>query len=477
MNKTKQKLYPKGGVREILVVALPMFISQSFDTAMIFIDRLFLSKLGPEYMAAAMGGGLTAFMMMSFSLGLTSYTTALVAQYFGANKARSCGLVVTQAFIFSLIAYVPLLVFKVFGHWLFEFIGIDQNQIGLQKSYFDILMYGSIFSLFRNCLSCYFSGIGRTRIVTISSFIAMLVNISLNYILIFGKFGFQSMGITGAAIGTVVGGFVGFLILLIAYLNKNNDLEFAISETFKFNKEVFKKLLQFGSSQGFEMFLNILAFNALVLTFHSYGIAAATASTIVFNWDLVSFVPLIGIEIAVTSMVGRFMGARDPETAHKSVISGLKIAFCYSSIMLVLFLFFPVMLVDVFRPEQFDLAFEHAAVKAVFMLRVTFLYVFAESVFVVFTGALRGAGDTFWTMVLSVFLHWTMFITSFILIKVIHLPIETVWITVVLIFMATSLIIYLRYRSGKWKHLSVVTEQPNVSAINGFHEIDGTTPA
>ena len=75
----------------MIALALPMVVSQACDTVMIFTDRLFLSRLSPELMNAAMGGGLTAFMMMTFFLGLTGYATALVAQYFGRegkNTAR-----------------------------------------------------------------------------------------------------------------------------------------------------------------------------------------------------------------------------------------------------------------------------------------------------------------------------------------------------------------------------------------------------
>lgn len=471
MKKISNNFSAHGGMKELLIVALPMFISQSFDTAMIFTDRIFLAKLGTQFMSAAMAGGLTAFMMISFFLGLTSYTTALVAQYLGAGQPKKCGLVVTQAFIFSFAAYIPLLIFRSLGPWFFHFIGIEEQQLIHQEIYFNILMYGAIFTLLRNSLSCFFSGIGRTKVVTISSFIAMLVNIFFNYILIFGKFGFPALGIKGAAIGTVLGGLTSFSILFFAYIHKKYAKEFSLGKTIKFDKNVFGKLLRFGSSQGAEMFLNILAFNALVLTFHSCGLSDAAASTIVFNWDMVAFVPLIGIEIAVTSMVGRYMGSKNPDTAHKSVLSGLKIACCYSALMLILFLFLPKLLVGMFSPRQPDIIFQQAAPKAVFMLKVVFLYVFAESVFIVFTGALRGAGDTFWTMIISVILHWAMFVAAFILIKMFQIKIELVWITVVTIFVVFSCFIYLRYKSGKWKNLTVISDEEVSLVMDGFHEV------
>jgi MATE family multidrug resistance protein len=296
---------------------------------MIFVDRLFLARLNPELMNAAMGGGLTVFMMMSFFLGLTSYTTALVAQYLGAGRKKMCGLALTQAVIFSLIAYLPILAGRPFAYWLFDVMGVSPGQMGPQKIYFNILIYGAVISLWRTNLSCFFSGIGRTRVVTIASFIAMIVNVVSNYGLIYGKWGLPALGIRGAAFGTLAGGLTALVVLAVCYLRKQNVSEFHLKESFRFDAGVFKKLLKFGTSTGLEMFLNILAFNATVLVFHSQGLVTATAATIVFNWDMVSFVPLLGVEISVTSLVGRFIGARRPETAHQSVLSGLKVAFAY----------------------------------------------------------------------------------------------------------------------------------------------------
>ena len=82
-------------MRELLAIALPMVISQTCDTIMMFTDRLFLSRLGPEQMNASMAGGLTCFVMMTFFLGLTGYSTALVAQYLGAGRKDRCATATT----------------------------------------------------------------------------------------------------------------------------------------------------------------------------------------------------------------------------------------------------------------------------------------------------------------------------------------------------------------------------------------------
>ena len=101
---------------------------------------------------------------------------------------------------------------------------------------------------------------------------------------------------------------------------------YGVREGFVFDRQLMTKLLRFGSPSGAEFFLNLLGFNLLVMTFHSYGVVAATAMTITFNWDLVSFIPLVGVGIAVTSLVGRYIGAGKPDLAHRATMSGVKLA-------------------------------------------------------------------------------------------------------------------------------------------------------
>ncbi|MBF0478028.1 MAG: MATE family efflux transporter [Candidatus Omnitrophica bacterium] len=466
----KIKSLPKpGGIMEMLAVALPMLVSMTCDTIMIFTDRLFLSKLEPEMMNASMGGGLTVFMMMSFFVGLTGYSTALVAQYLGAGQKKNCPMVISQAVIVSCAAYLPILFCRPLAHQMFRLMGVSSQQLFYQNVYFDILLYGAIITLLRNSLSCFFSGIGRTRIVMIASFTAMLVNAILNYILIFGKLGLPAMGIRGAALGTLMGGASGFFILVFAYFSKNNSAEFDLAHSFKFDFSIMKKLLRFGSSPGLELFLNILAFNAMVMVFHAQGLVTATASTIMFNWDMVSFVPLLGIEIAVTSMVGRYMGARNPYIANQSAMSGLKVGLVFSTIILILFVGFPHLLINVFRPAGSNVIFIKSIPMALYMIRVASLYIMVEALFIVFIGALRGAGDTFWAMCISVTLHWAMVLVVAVALKVFKQTPEAAWTYMVVIFIGFSFIVYWRYRIGHWRNIKVVEIEPVPIISNGFH--------
>ena len=101
------KFKKQGDVKDVLVVALPMLMSMSFDTFMTFIDRLFLSKLGPAEMNAALGGGAVQLALTMFFTGAISYTTAMVAQRLGAKKKWDCARVFMQSVYLSVGAAHP----------------------------------------------------------------------------------------------------------------------------------------------------------------------------------------------------------------------------------------------------------------------------------------------------------------------------------------------------------------------------------
>jgi multidrug resistance protein, MATE family len=446
----------QGGIREMISIALPMVVSFACDTVMIFTDRFLLSQLGPTMMNAALGGGVSFYMLITFMFGLTGYTTALAAQYLGARLKENCSKVAAQAGILIVLAWPVIVLLRVPASELFTLMGVSEAQIMPQNIYFRILAIGSVATLLRHCLASFFSGIGNAKIVMVASLIAMLINILASYTLIFGYFGFPEMGIAGAAYGTIFASFCACLILAGVYFSKTIRTEYSVMQSFAFRWEIMKKLLRYGYPAGVEMFLAVTAFNFMVMTFHSTDPANATAASIMLNWDMMTYIPLMGIEIGVTSLVGRYMGAGRSDIAHQSTMSGVKIGLVYASLMFVMFMFFPRGLATIFEPESTSRAFDQALPSAIYMLRLICLYLMSEIVFVVFVGALRGAGDTLWAMSYSIVLHWFLAITLFVMLRGFHTSIETGWTTVIALFLVLSTVVVFRYHGGKWKLLRIV---------------------
>ncbi|MEN6370543.1 MAG: MATE family efflux transporter [Armatimonadota bacterium] len=465
-------VHSPGSIRELLVIALPMMASSVCETVMTFTDRLFLSKLGSAQMNAALCGGLTSFLLKTFFLGLIGYGTALVAQFLGSGKKKNCSVVVTQTAIIAVIAYPIVLLAAPLARAFFSASGIAPEQLVPQTLFFNILIYASIIGLLQQVFGCFFSGIGRTRIVMIASVVAMTVNVGVNYVLVLGHFGVHSLGIRGSAYGTITGGICSLLILAAAYFFGGTHKEYGVKDSFKLDFDVMRKLLKFGYPAGLEFFLNLAAFNGMVMLFDAQGQLVATAATVTFNWDMVAFIPLVGIEIAVTSLVGRYMGARQPDTAHVSAMSGIKVGSIYSIAMLIMFLAVPNTLVNIFRPEVNDTIFTQAMPLTLFMVRLVAVYVLSEAVMVAFTGALRGAGDTFWAMSISVTLHWLMVGVLFVMFKKMHTSAELAWVALVTWMLLFTFVFYLRYRSGKWREIKLIHDPGTdmVPVHEGFHE-------
>ncbi|MBN1307530.1 MAG: MATE family efflux transporter [Chitinispirillaceae bacterium] len=439
-----------GGAAELIAIAAPLVVSYACETVMMFTDRLFMSRVSGAHMAATMGGGLTSFTFTTFFMGILGYATAMVAQNLGAKRKAVCPVVTTQALIVALVAY-PLMVVSIpLGYRIFDIAGINALQVKPQRTYFTIMMLGSIIPLLRTALGNFFSGIGRTRIIMIAASITMMCNVGLNYVLIFGKMGLPALGIRGAAIGTLIAGTLGLVIEAAAYVQTAIMREFDTVRSFHFDKKLMGELLHLGYPAGLEMLLNLVAFTTLVTTFHSCGPAVAAAITITFSWDMVSFVPMIGLHIAVTSLTGRYFGAWELPTVYRSAWSGMKLSALYSCLLMIVYLFFPGPLVNLFLPETgTDLS--NVRETALFMVRLISFYLFCDGALQVFGGALRGVGDTFWVMAASVTMHWTFTLLAIIMLKALHFDAKTTWVAVIIVFFFYGPIFLLRFRSGRWE--------------------------
>jgi MATE family multidrug resistance protein len=378
--------------------------------------------------------------------------------------------VVTQALIFCVCIYPLVLAARPLAYAVFSAMHLDPAQLEPQKLYFDIILWGALLPLFRGCLAAFFSGIGRTSVVMAASATALVVNAVVNYVLIFGHLGLPALGIRGAAIGALIGSASGLAVMLTVYLRHKTRCEFSVLHSLRFDRETAGKLLRYGAPTGLEFFSGFTAFNVIVLIFHSCGDVVATAATIMLNWDMVSFVPLIGFEIAVTSMVGRFMGARKPDSAHRAVISGMNLGQIYSLVIILLFLLAPGALVRVFCPQgdSPNPIFSEAEPIAVVMLRLAAIYVLTNAAFVVFIGALRGAGDTFWAMNVAIGAHWVMVGALALTLKVWKFPAVAGWLSIIGVFLLFFGLVYHRYRQGKWRSLRIVETVPAAAvAISG----------
>jgi MATE family multidrug resistance protein len=444
------KRFSPATLRELLRLSLPMVVSQGAFAVMVFTDRLFMSYIDAAHIAAALGGGVAAFFCFSLFMGLITYGNALVAQYHGSGQLAKCPLVATQGVLIAMGSTPLLLLMAYFGASAFGMIGHDPAQVPLEQVFFRILMTGSVFTLIKASLASYFSGIGRTRVVMIADLLGVALNIPLAWILIFGKFGFPALGIAGAALGTVIATVLSIGIFLCFYLSEEHQRRFHVAESFRLDRGIMRRYFRLGMPSGLETFMNVSCFNLFLLLFQSYGVVQGAAMAIVFNWDMFSFIPMIGLNIGVMSLIGRFVGAGKMERANQVIASGFIAALSYSGLLAVVFLVFRVSLVDVFDTHEAN--FAEIRELASYMMIGLVTYMLADATILIAGGALRGAGDTRWIMVTSTTVHWLMLLAQYLVIVVFGYGPRVSWWVFVSMLITLALLYLGRLFGSTWRH-------------------------
>jgi MATE family multidrug resistance protein len=303
----------------------------------------------------------------------------------------------------------------------------------------------------RHALGCFFIGLGKTRIVMASTLLGLVATLFLSYGLTFGKMGLPALDIIGAPVAVITGNFVAFLYLLSKFFSMEYREKYSTHKCWRLSKRILSTLIEKGIPSGSEMFLNMLAFLTLILLFDSQGLVAATATSIMFNWDLVSFVPLIGLEIGATSLVGKYIGARDFASANRVTHSGIKIGVFYSGVIILLWVGMPNILVNVFTPHDITEEWGESQMLAARMLRLAAIYVTVETFIVIYSGALRGAGDTLAVMCIASGLHWALTAIVWVSFNIFQASVLQTWGITVLAFTIFPLFLILRWKNGKWR--------------------------
>lgn len=440
---------------DILVIAFPMVVSQASETINLFVDRLFLSRLGKLHLAGSMTGGLAAICVMSFFIGVIGYTGAIVAQHDGAGDKKNCARATAQALRLAIVGWPIVILTIPLVRMFFNATGHMPEQISMEMSYFRILVLGAILDMPRHALAGFFIGLGKTRIVMLANLAGVLTNVPANWVLIFGHLGFPALGIRGAAFGTLTGRGTVLAILGIIYFTGIYRKEYGTLRELGFDKRLSKLLLKYGTPAGGEFFLNITAFNFFIQLLHSYGPNVAASVTIVFNYDMLVFIPMMGFGFASTTLAGRYMGARDIPSVKRAVHLNLFTAWTYALFCLLVFVLAAGPLINLFA-RGLENNGADVAPMAKTMLRLAAIYVLADATQLIFAGTLRGAGDTKFVMWISVVLHWVFAGSIWYSVKVARISPLAVWGIFIVFALLIGVAMSLRYKAGKWREFNLV---------------------
>ena len=446
------------GYAAILRVCLPLVAGMASSTVMQFTDRLFLSHYSVDTIAAALPASIASMTIMLTLLGVCGYTSVLIAQYIGSGAPKRVGSALWQGIWTVLAGTVLLFLCYFLAKPLFVLVGHAPHLQELEVTYFRILTLGSGFSLLGAAFAGFFSGRGQTRPVMIANITACIINIPLDYLLIFGGLGLPPMGIAGAGIATVIGWAVAAAMLAGGIFQKKHEEQYAVFSGFCFEWDMFRRLLRYGLPSGVNFFIEMMAFAWFIFEVGAFGREAMAASNIAFSVNSLTFLPMIGLNVGLATLVGQAMGRGSPADAERVTVNSLHISLAYMFSLSLLVAVFAGPLMDLFAPGDLSPE-EYASVRELGVILLYFIAVYSlvDSCNIVYFGALKGAGDTLGIMCLLAGSAVCFIVLPILALK--HLGMDSVisyWIVFTAYVILLALAAMLRFYRRRWHTIRVV---------------------
>ncbi len=456
-----------GGYREVLRLAAPLILSTGSWSLQIFVDRVFLSWYGRDVLAACLPAGMLHFTFTSLFIGTVAYVNTFVAQYWGADRNDRVGPAVWQGIYVGLASGVIILCLMPFSETFFEWAGHEPHIRALEAEYFRILCFMGP-GITGVAVSSFFSGRGDTRTVMWVNFLACGLNVILDYAWIFGRWGFPEWGIRGAAWATVVSHLLIPLVFFVLMIRPRYRDTFGTLSGWRPEAELLGRLVRYGLPNGIQFMLEILGFSMFILLVGKLGTTALAATSVTFNVNTLAFLPMMGLGIAVSTLVGQYIGKDRVDLAERSTWSAMHLSLAYMLAMAAGYVFLPGLFLRPYisgaDPESFEQVWELSVV----LLRFVAFYCVFDAIYIVFSAGVKGAGDTRFVMLTSVALGWfVMVLPTYLTVVTFGWGLYVAWIFVSLYLVSGGFIFMLRFRSGKWKSMRVIesVEETSVNAV------------
>ena len=451
-----ERWHNPGGCREVLVLAGPLVLSTGTMTVQQFFNRVFLSWYSPEALAACLPAGALSFTVLCFFIGTVSYANTFVAQYHGAGQPERIARSVWQAIYLALAAAVIVLPFAAAAGPLFDLAGHAPAVRHLESQYFRILVLGGGFAILSSAVSVFFTGLGRTLTVMAVNVTASLINIVLDYLLVFGRLGLPELGIRGAAYATVISSAIGAAIFLALFLFGSQSRKYGVWRARGFDRELALRLLRFGTPSGLHFMLDILAWSLFILLVGRLGVTALGATNLAFQVNSIVFLPMIGFAIATATLVGRRLGENQPDLAARTTWSAFQMTFTYMACFAALYVLIPTVFLLPFGAKADPAQFAELRDTAVIMLRFVALYSLFDGINLIFSAALKGAGDTIFVMAVSSILSMgLMVVPTWLVCRDGQGNLWLAWSFLTLFIIVLAGCFLWRFLQGRWRNMRV----------------------
>jgi multidrug resistance protein, MATE family len=452
---TKDQPAPsRGPLGELLTLAGPTIAQMASYTIMQFLDTFMLARLGVKEPTAAGNGGLFAWTIIGFGVGVMFCVNALVSQSFGHNDYRSCGRFLWQGIWFAALFAVLSAPLIPIAPRLFNLLGHDPALAGMEATFVRISLSATAIKLASTAIGQFLLAVNRPWIVMLAAMAGVCVNAVFNYLAIFGNWGFPKMGVAGAAWGTNLGVTVEMLVLVAVVLRPRLRTQFNTAD-WRPRAALMTTFLAIGIPSGVQVVADIAAWNLFqIWVIAQFSTEAMAANVFLFRYLSVSFMPAFGISTAVTALVGRNIGAGKPDVAERRAHLGFVVAAIYMLACGAAYVLGRHVLMRLFTADP-----EVIRIGATFLIFAG-IYQLFDAMYIVYNGALRGAGDTFVPAVATAVLCWG--ITVFGGLGVAKLwpqfgPTGP-WVMATIYGAILGIYLLVRFKRGRWKLIKLERE-------------------
>lgn len=437
---------------QIIALATPLMIQNMSQTLLGVTDTYFVSQVGTEALAAVGLGGVIFFSVLMLFRSIANSTVVFVGRAHGERDDTKIGTAVWRCL--NAVGWLCLLVLTLppFFRWLMGYAAPgDSPEVGLLAiTYLQIRTIEIPLMMFSTVVWGFLVGRGDSRTPMLLAWATVILNIFLDWLLVLGNWGAPALGVRGAAYATVSANL--FNALLSAYIlwNAGSRTRFGTGKMRIVSWSELRRVLRIGVPMGLGDFIEIASFSAFFALMGRLGADVLAANQIALQFMSISFTLGIGINMATSSLVSQYLGAKEPDVAEKVGYRAVLLAMISMGLIGLTYLIAPEALIGIFSRERAVISAGAA------ILTLMAFYQVVDALGIVLAGALNGAGDTTFTMIVRSVLAWGMFIPLvWVLIFVFEAGVTGAWLGAMFYLGSITIIYLFRFRSGRWKSIEL----------------------
>ena len=377
-----------------LKLAYPVIIGMIGHTLVGFVDNAMVGQLGTSELAAISLGNSFVFLAMSFGIGFSTAITPLIAESDARNDKNKTKSILSNGIIIcsilGLILTALVLIFKPIIYYM----GQPEIVVSLAYPYITLVAISLFPLIIFQSFKQFSDGLSFTKIAMISTVIANIINVVLNYILIYGEFGFPRLELVGAGIGTLISRFI--MVLLIIYLIKSNSKTNQYINnlfSFEYSSKIIKKIFNLGYPSALQMMFEVGFFISGIWVCGIIGINYQAANQIALNLSSLTFMVALGLSVAATIRVGNQKGLNDYKNLKRIAISIFLITILIELVFALIFIFFSDLLPWLYLDNNGSPDVLETVTLASKLLIIVALFQIFDGIQIVAQGALRGIQD------------------------------------------------------------------------------------